>query len=355
MYLKIVFCLLLMLSSKSSFANCSLKIGYGSSSAVLPKRHIDQFYLGFETALKSSLSPKQLLENTIIVRNDDTYDGAYRLAKQFAQEGFDLIVGFPSSHEATLAEKGIESYPTTLLSSGAATSTLGQNNHRSKSIAISQKAIAHQIYSYISGQYLQKKGVIILSSQQIYGTNLGNLLLAADHKQSFQKVVLEKTGKIREKDYEIIRESGFVLFAIYPNEAELALKDLRSIGYKGPIVGNTSWSVGEFDMFKHILKGLSNKIIIPEIVNLKKISPKVISNLKKHGYSPTTERVLGYDAGIVVSQIIAQCHTSNSKHKFDINICFKETSQGSICFKNGFAHGQRDQPITFTNISVETP
>ncbi len=330
-----------------ALGQCPLKIGYGSSAAVLPKRHIEQFYLGFETALRSSLTPAELLNNSINIRSDDSYDGAYKIAKKFGEEKFDLIVGFASSHEAILAEKGLIGTQTVLLSAGAATSDLGALSANSKSIAVSMKSIASTIYSYTASRYSKKSGVIILSQNQLYGSKLGQLIVEEDKTNALQKVILDKSGNIPKKDHKTINNAEFIIFSIYPNESEAALKDLKKIGYLKPIIGNTSWSVGEFDMFKHILKDLGNKIILPEIVTNRSVQPEVLVNLKKQGFTATTERLLGYDAGVVVSHLIRSCEKQGNVQPVKIRGCYEGTSMGAICFTDGTAHGTHSKPIQF--------
>jgi ABC-type branched-subunit amino acid transport system substrate-binding protein len=215
----------------TSFAVNSSLVGYGSSDAVLPSKNQELFYMGFELALRQNFSQDQLKQKLITINSSNgSALASQKVCEELIQKGSELIVGFPTSHEALLAAKISKQNNKFAIFAGAGHKDLGEMGPKIITTGESMIESVKQSINFIKQLKLGRKGVVIVNPFAVFSQNQADVLkevLRNDNKLDITFVNLDKDKTLTSSDLQLIKASEFTIITPYADETVRFLEQFR--------------------------------------------------------------------------------------------------------------------------------
>lgn len=325
-------------------------VGYGSSDAVLPAKNQELFYMGFELALRQKFSPDELKSKLVVESsNNGSALGAKVVAESLVKKNAELLVGFPTSHEALLAAKIITDNNKFGIFSGAGHDDLGKMGPMIVTTGESMVDSIRSTLSFIKKRNLGKKGAVIVNPFAVFSKNQADLLKQNYNDKDFNLsfVSLNKDKMLSSADLAGLRSNDFIIVTPYADESVKFLEQFRESKLDLPIITNSSWTTGDLELIRRFLvdrkspvysatlwlKGSSESMPIEKLIK------------EKYGREAVAEMMYGFDLGVIVRNILSKLPTTftakDVKDVFYKINCFSNTSVGTLCFDKSGGHVKR--------------
>lgn len=351
-----IFSLLLLSISFFSFDlySTEAKVGYGSSNAVYPAKNQEFFYMGFSLGFDAQNLKNNVKVDTMQI-TDSKALGAVRSATNLIKRNKNLLslVGFPTSHEALLASKVAVKNNVLFLSAAGSHSKLAELGNSVFTLGEALQSSQKALLGYLNKTKPKKPGLVVNNSKATFSVNQDRLIKQASKKYNEVSLDSVSINKRKELPKNIITklkndEFSFIILTTYADDSTLIFKQLVANNINIPIYTNPSWIVGDIDFVKRLMISYPGKIlcissVIKGVESAKDFEKKA---LKAYDSPPTTEMYYGYDTGAIVAETISRIKGPLSaeafKKAFHENLCFKNTTAGTLCFPKKGGHAFRD-------------
>jgi ABC-type branched-subunit amino acid transport system substrate-binding protein len=313
-YLRIFILLVASITAMEGVARSKSIIGYGSSDAVYPSKNQEFFYMGFLLGFNRRIK-KQMDKDFLAVKamNDKDPFGALHSARYLKSQGIDLLVGFPTSHEALLVSEFAAKNKLLFISAAASHSDLAKFGPLIHTMVPSSQHTTQHLLKFIQKKAGKKTGLIISNPGDLFSMNHHHMVFDLMDKSSSSILKLEPAylnDRLRlDKQYiEMIRrnEIKYLYITSYTTQSVKLLEQLNECGIDLPIFTTTSWTVGDIEYLRRLLWMIKSKVYSvslwsttnKEFMDFAKTARKVYGNVAP------SEMAMGYDLGIVVAETI---------------------------------------------------
>lgn len=360
--------LLSMTLQWNTAAASKVLVGYGASDAVISIKSQELFYAGFEIGMQSVLGRQW--EREIIVRkfaNDKSPLAASRVAHALLNDQVDIMVGFPTSHEALQVAPLAQQRKTVAIFSAASHSKLGQFGKYVYTTGESMQAVVRATMTYIGEKWPGMTGVMIVNPYAVYSyDHLGALKqIEVQPESGLKNMKIERVGRDGALTREAIaflhrcRHRCFAYVTMYPDESARLMEQLNREGIDIPIMASSSWTTADLDLIRRFLAKRRSGIFSPALWHRGHAETALVLRRIQHVYgrSDAPEVIYGYDLGVVVGHLIHKAESRSgepSKALFASlmrGACFAGTSAGTLCFPKGGGHALRK--IFFVRINKD--
>jgi ABC-type branched-subunit amino acid transport system substrate-binding protein len=330
-------------------------VGYGSSDAVLPVKNQELFFMGFDLGLQKTLKDKSMSQILAVeqVANGSQL-GAIESANRLINKGVNMLVGFPTSHEALLAAEVAKKSGVLAIFAGAGHSNLAKIGPTVFTTGESMAYGAGKMADFIKLKFSGKKGLSIVNPFAVFSKDLDDTLTKSLTDPKYSKVSvahvsLDKDHKLSPNELQALRKKQFdyIIMTPYADESIAALEQFEQAGIDLPIVANSSWTTGDVELIRRFL---TNRKAPSYLANLwLRGSPESTefeaATSSRYGRQPTAEMAYGYDLGVIAGKVL-----NDAKGKFDRESllasfkrihCFDSLSSGRMCFDPNGGHALR--------------
>ena len=330
-------------------------IGYGSSDAVYPSKNQEFFYMGF--LLGFNLRIKKQLDRDFLavkaIKNQDPF-GALYSARYLKSQGVDLLVGFPTSHEALLVAGFAAENKLLFISAAASHSDLVKFGPLIHTIMPSTQQITQHLLKFIEKKAGQEKGLIISNPGDLYSMNHHRMvfdLMDKNHslRVNLKPAYLNDQLRLNERYIEMIRsnEIQYLYITSYTTKSVKLLEQLNECGIDLPIFTTTSWTIGDIEYLRRLLWMIKSKVYSVSLWSTASDAFRDFTRTarKIYGNVTSSEMAAGYDLGIVVAETIN--HVKGTIDKESIKNAFMKmdyvdgTSCGRIYINKKGGHAKR--------------
>jgi ABC-type branched-subunit amino acid transport system substrate-binding protein len=344
-------------------------IGYGSSNAVLPAKNQELFYSGFELGLKDNLKVK-LPPDFLKVRHhwDGQHLGATRSARQLLDDGAQMLVGFPTSHEALLAAEIASKDSTLSIFAGAGHSKLNEMGPTVFSTGESMKDSMIAVLDLIGKIQRDHSGALIINPFAVFSTNQELVLRDLLKQPTYSEIRLEtfhldKGMRFAETDLIKLKEGKFdyLFYTPYADESLPSLEQTLEKGIDLPVISNTAWTTADIDFIRRVVSKKKQPTYSITLFD-KDSEParRFESRIKKaYGRTSSSELAYGYDLGAIVAGILNGAKTPYTKASLLAEMhrksCFTGGTTEKICFDATGGHAHRKlYPVLLTPDGLKT-
>jgi ABC-type branched-subunit amino acid transport system substrate-binding protein len=326
-------------------------VGYGSSDAVLPSKNQELFYMGFELALRQNFSQDQLKQKLITINSSNgSALASQKVCEELIQKGSELIVGFPTSHEALLAAKISKQNNKFAIFAGAGHKDLGEMGPKIITTGESMIESVKQSINFIKQLKLGRKGVVIVNPFAVFSQNQADVLkevLRNDNKLDITFVNLDKDKTLTSSDLQLIKASEFTIITPYADETVRFLEQFRENKIDLPIITNSSWTTGDLESIRRYLVERKTPLYSSTLWLKGAPESKYFEQLvlKTYGREAVSEIAYGYDLGIIVRELLKilpyNYNSDDILNAFLKIKCFENTTSGKLCFNPKGGHSLR--------------
>lgn len=337
-------------------------IGYGSSDAVYPSKNQEFFYMGFLLGFNRRIK-KTMAKDFLLVKAMEDKDpfGALHSAHYLQSQGVDLLVGFPTSHEALLVSEYAVKNNLLFISAAAVHSDLAKFGPLIHTMAPSSQIITKNLLNFIEKKEGKQKGLIISNPGDLFSMNHHRVVFHLINEPRGPRLNLEPAylnDQLRLDDHYVrmIRnnEINYLYITSYTTKSVELLRQLNEYGIDLPIFTNTSWTIGDIEYLRRLLWMIKSKVYSvslwsatsKEFMDFERTASQVYGNV-----SPS-EMAIGYDLGLVVAETIN--NVKGTINKESVKKAFMEmayvdgTSSGRIYMNQAGGHAKRNiQNVVF--------
>jgi ABC-type branched-subunit amino acid transport system substrate-binding protein len=353
--LRIFILLISIIMAMEGIAYCRPIIGYGSSDAVYPAKSQELIYMGFLLGFSRRIK-KQLDKDFLAVEAMDDKDpfGALHSAHYLQSQGIDLLVGFPTSHEALLVSEFAAKNKLLFISAAAVQSDLSKFGPLVHTMAPSSQQTTLSLLKFIKKKEGKKKGLIISNPGDLYSMNHHRMvfdLMDKNHRLrlNLKPVFLNDRLRLDKQYIQMIRrnEIQYLYITSYTTESVKLLEQLNECGIDLPIFTNTAWTIGDIEYLRRLLWMIKSKVYSVSLwsTTSKEFMDFARTARKVYGNVSPSEMAMGYDLGIMVAETIN--HIKGTIDKESIKNAFLKmdyvdgTSCGRIYINKEGGHAKR--------------
>ena len=341
-----------------SIPSWALPIGYGSSDAVYPAKNQEFFYMGFNLGMELA-GYKQLdtiVDNVRIA--DQKALGAIRGLKQLFERNKDLsvVVGYPTSHEALLVSKLINQNQILFLSVAGSHSELGNMGPYVYTLGESLISAQSAVLKYKIATYAKKKGLIVVNPRATFSANQKALFLKmtkelkSEQLPSFDFVDLDEQMRLPKEALDKLasQEYSYIILTTYPDDSLNLFEQLVARQVNLHVYTNPSWIIGDIEIVRRSITDFKGEVfsISSMIRGTQAASLFEKAALKKYGTAAKSEMYYGYDVGRIIGQTLKRIQGEVTKESFFAafrkDLCFQNTSSGTLCFPKTGGHAYRN-------------
>ncbi|MCK6596731.1 MAG: ABC transporter substrate-binding protein [Bdellovibrionaceae bacterium] len=326
-------------------------VGYGSSDAVLPSKNQELFYLGFELALQKSRLSEDIMSRIITSSvNNGSALGAQKAVENLIANKVELIVGFPTSHEALLAAKIASANNKFAIFAGAGHEDLAKFGPKILTTGESMDRSVTSTLAFIKKNVYGTKGIVVVNPFAVFSQNQADKIKEINSKNFKLKLdfaYLNQNKTLSEEDLKKIEKSNFIFITPYADESVKFLEQFNKNKIDLPIITNSSWTTGDLESIRRFLVQRKSPIYSSSLWIKGSKESLTFENLVRstYGREAVAEISYGYDLGIIVKSILTELpkkFTSDDVVNFIKNKkCFSNTTSGKICFSPNGGHAER--------------
>lgn len=339
----------------AAHAHAGPPVGYGTADSVTPKEVQKLVLVGFEAGLKVSLQDK-FYKDVFAVDIDDSASpmGAVRSAQRLLAQGVQVLVGYPSSHEAFLVAGLAQQEQAMFISASAAHSKLAEMGDGVYSVAESMGVAVKATLDFMLKTFGSKRGLVLVNPKALYSMNhvpvIENFLQGDFKTLELDFVNLTPQGLLPKEKLQELKEGKYhyIYYTQYADEAVPSLRQFFENNIDLTILGSHSWDKSDVPTIRPYLFERKNPTYgfaqwIPGLKESKEFETVV---KKDYGLEPIGGMAYGYDLGVVVGTTLNRIKednvtAQNFKQAFKKNLCFERTSTGKICFSPTGGHAER--------------
>jgi ABC-type branched-subunit amino acid transport system substrate-binding protein len=332
--------------------------GYGSSNAVIPAKDQELFFMGFEAGYEE-FAHEKLSRSILSVEHvhDGSQLGAIRSAEKLLSQGVQMLLGFPTSHEALLVGQVASRKKIFTLVPAASHSDMASLGRYVYSTGEPMSSTVGQMLRFVLNRYPKKPGVVVVNPYAVYSTDQQKLFEELRKRPeyagiTFRVALLTPDMLLADEDIDYIRAErpGYLCFTQYASEARELMNQLMDNQIDLPIVTNSSWLTGDIEYVRRYLMTRKSPMYSAGVWIQGSAESRPFERVvrKKYGISPGPEISYGYDLGLIVATIFKDVKTAhlaptsdNLLAAFQKRKCFEKTSGGTICFGPDGGHALR--------------
>jgi ABC-type branched-subunit amino acid transport system substrate-binding protein len=353
--LRIFSLVVVILMSMEGIAHCRTIIGYGSSDAVYPSKNQEFFYMGFLLGFNRRVK-KELDKDFLAVKAMENQDpfGALHSARYLKLQDVDLLVGFPTSHEALLVAEFAAKNKLLFISAAASHSDLAKFGPLIHTIMPSTQQITQYLLKFIQKKAGKKKGLMISNPADLYSMNHHRMVFDLMDKNSSLRLdltpaYLNDQLRLNDRYIEMIKkdEIQYLYITSYTTKSVNLLEQLNEYGIDLPIFTTTSWTIGDIEYLRRLLWMIKSKVYSISLWSTTSEAFKDFTRTarKVYGNVTSSEMAAGYDLGIVVAETINHIQGTIDKESIKnafLNMDYVDgTSCGRIYFNKKGGHARR--------------
>ncbi len=335
----------------------AMKIGYGSSTAVVTAKIQEGFLMGFELGFKKVLGERESDTSLLINQKNSSSqlaakDSAYELIKKDVV----ALFGFPGSHDAILAGRIARDNKILAIFPGCNHSDLANLGPFVHTTGHSMQEEVSAIMSFATKKFKGKKGLVVVNPTAAPSLNQEAIFIDKAIKYNEVKLNLVRLNKqllLDDSEIKKIKKNfyAFIVLTAYPEALVALTEQFLSNDVDLPTLAGSAWGTVDSDVMRRFIAGKKNNFyILSSWLRGAKASLAFETAFKKvYGRDPTPDNAFGYDLGVVAGSLIKKVKGRPTKELIAKTLldvgCFKGLSIGSLCFNPNGGHVNR--PIYF--------
>lgn len=336
-----------------------VKIGYGSSTAVVTAKIQEAFFMGFQLGFNEILGERKASELLAIKQTSDgTQQGSTRSADFLVGSGAAALVGFPSSHDSLLAADIAQKNQMLAIFTGSGHSDLAKKGPTVFTTGTSMESAVASIVQFVQRKMPSKRGMVVVNPYAVFSLDHETVVRKFLDENRFpglkmEPVRLTKELVLRENDIKALKmgKYDYLFLTPYPEELAPFMNQLSENQIDLPMIASSSWGTAEPDIMTRFVSTKKTPFYIGTEWVQGQDESKHFEALarKQYGKEPNSEMSYGYDVGIIAATTVMRVKGELSKETllkaFNKDRCFDRVTVGKICFGPNGGHAIRSLQI----------